>query len=65
MVGPDHRYSLINAMLLGALYMLICDTLARTLTDAEIPIAIVTSLVGAPYLLWLIKRNARTLNQYG
>lgn len=41
--------------------MLLCDTLARTLTAAEIPVAIVASIVGAPYLLWLLRSKGREL----
>jgi iron complex transport system permease protein len=40
---------------MGAIYLLICDTIARTLTGAEIPIGIITSIIGAPYLLWLLR----------
>ncbi len=54
LLGPDNRFIIPGAALLGALYMLFCDTLARSLTGAEIPIGIITSVVGAPYLLWLL-----------
>ncbi len=57
--GPDHRYVLPAGALMGATYLLLCDTLARTLTGAEIPISIVTSLVGAPYLFFLLRTRAR------
>ena len=55
MVGPDHRRVIPAAALLGAIYLILCDTLARTLTTAEIPIGIITSLVGAPYLFYLVR----------
>lgn len=61
LVGPDNRWVVPCAALLGAIYLLICDTIARTLTGAEIPIAIVTSIVGAPYLLWLLRAKGREL----
>lgn len=61
MFGPDNRWVLPCAALLGALYMLLCDTLSRTLTGTEIPIAIITSIVGAPYLLWLLRAKGREL----
>ncbi len=60
-LGPDNRWVVPGAALLGALYMLLCDTLARTLTAAEIPVAIVASIVGAPYLLWLLRSKGREL----
>ena len=55
MVGPDHRKVIPAAALMGAIYLILCDTLARTLTSAEIPIGIITSLVGAPYLFYLVR----------
>ncbi len=56
-LGPDNRLLVLGAMLMGASYMLICDTIARTLTSAEIPIGIITSIVGSPYLLYLLRRK--------
>ena len=55
MTGPDHRRVVPVSAILGAIYLIICDTLARTLTTAEIPIGIITSLVGAPYLFYLVR----------
>ena len=57
--GPDNRWVIPASGILGALYLLLCDTLARTLTGAEIPLGIVTSIVGAPYLLWLLRAKGR------
>jgi len=53
--GPDHRIVIPASALLGAIYLLGCDTLARNLAQAEIPIGIITSLMGAPYLFFLIR----------
>jgi len=55
MIGPDHRFVLPASAMLGGIYLLVCDTLARTLTTAEIPIGILTSLLGAPYLFYLLR----------
>lgn len=60
-LGPDHRFMLPATALLGAIYLLLCDTLARTLTTAEIPVGIITSILGAPYLLYLIRSKGRHL----
>jgi len=54
-LGPDNRYVIPSCFLMGAFYLLICDTLARTITMNEIPIGIITSLLGAPYLVYLIR----------
>ncbi len=59
LLGPDHRYVIPAAALMGATYLLVCDTLARTLTGTEIPISIVTSIVGAPYLFFLLRTRTR------
>ncbi|MDL2275033.1 iron ABC transporter permease [Desulfosarcina sp. OttesenSCG-928-G10] len=59
--GPDHRWVMPGAAMLGAIYLLVCDTLARTLTPAEIPLGIITSIVGAPYLLWLLRSKGRSM----
>ncbi len=57
--GADHRYLLINSALLGANLMLGADILARTIVaPAELPIGIVTALIGAPFFIWLLlKKN--------
>ncbi|KYC46610.1 MAG: Cobalamin import system permease protein BtuC [Candidatus Methanofastidiosum methylothiophilum] len=58
-LGPDHRFMLPTAAMIGAIYMIICDTLARTLTTAEIPVGILTSIIGAPYLIYLIRSRGK------
>ncbi|MES0874324.1 FecCD family ABC transporter permease [Sinimarinibacterium thermocellulolyticum] len=56
-VGPDHRRLLPLCALLGALLLLVADTLARTLfVPAELPIGILTALVGGPFFLALLLR---------
>lgn len=57
MLGPDHRFQLPFAAFLGGLFMVICDTIARTIIMGEIPISIITSVLGAPYLIYLLRRN--------
>lgn len=61
LLGPDNRLTMPAAALMGAIYLLICDTLARTLVGSEIPIAIVASLLGGPYLLWLLRSKGKEL----
>jgi len=58
-LGPDHRFVLPASAMMGAIYLVICDTLARTLTTAEIPVSIITSLLGAPYLFYLLRTKGR------
>ncbi|MBK8044513.1 MAG: iron ABC transporter permease [Haliscomenobacter sp.] len=61
LLGPDHRFVLPMSAIMGALYLIICDTLARTLIQAEIPVGIITSLLGAPYLLYLLRNKGKDL----
>ena len=56
--GPDHRGLLPLSALAGGLYLLIMDTLARTvLMPIEIPIGVLTAMVGGPFFLYLLKRR--------
>ena len=55
-VGPDNTHLLPSAALLGALFVLSVDTVARTLTASEIPLSILTSFVGAPFFAYLLRR---------
>lgn len=56
-VGPDHRVLLPVSFLVGAGYLTAIDTLARTLTAGEIPIGILTAVVGAPAFFVLLRRT--------
>lgn len=59
--GSDHRIVLPGAFLLGALLVVAADLLARTVAaPAEIPIGILTSMLGAPFFLWLLNRRRWT-----
>jgi iron complex transport system permease protein len=56
--GADHRFLLKNSMLLGAALILGADVLARNaVAPAELPIGIVTAIVGAPFFVWLLLRK--------
>ncbi|WP_211289877.1 putative ABC transporter permease protein [Sporomusa silvacetica DSM 10669] len=54
LVGPDYKVLLPVAMLMGALFLLLVDNLARTLYSVEIPLGILTSMIGAPFFLYLL-----------
>ena len=57
-LGADHRAVIPGSVLAGAFLLLIADTLARTVvTPAEMPVGLLTSLLGAPWFLWLIFRR--------
>ncbi|MFN3369788.1 MAG: iron chelate uptake ABC transporter family permease subunit, partial [Thermus sp.] len=59
LVGPELSRLLPTAMLLGASFLLATDTLARTVADMEIPLGILTALVGVPAFLFLLVRGGR------
>lgn len=59
LVGPDFRRLLPASIMLGAGYMLMVDTLARSVALTEIPLGILTSVVGAPFFLWLLASGKR------
>lgn len=60
-VGPDHRALLPVSALGGAVLLVLCDTIARAvLAPAELPIGILTALLGAPFFLFLLRRHAQT-----
>lgn len=54
--GPRHLYNLPAAFILGATFLLLADTIARTITVYELPVGVVTSLVGVPFFIYLYKR---------
>jgi iron complex transport system permease protein len=54
LVGPDFSRLLPVAALLGAGYLLLIDTLARTAAPVEIPLGILTAVIGTPFFIWLL-----------
>lgn len=63
LVGEDHRLLIPASALLGAAYLTFIDTLARTLTAAEIPLGVLTALIGAPVFGYLLRRHFREVNR--
>ncbi|MCT7375297.1 FecCD family ABC transporter permease [Chelativorans salis] len=62
-IGPDHRYLLPAAALLGASLLLLADAVSRTIVaPAELPIGIVTAVFGAPFFLWVLLRRRGILD---
>ncbi len=61
-LGPDHQHQIPGSLLAGASLLLLADTAARTLVaPAEMPVGLLTSLLGAPWFLWLIFRQRSAL----
>jgi iron complex transport system permease protein len=62
LVGADHRRLLPLATLGGAGFLLLTDLLARTvIAPEELPLGVITALVGAPFFLWLLRRARRSV----
>jgi iron complex transport system permease protein len=60
-IGPDHRTLILNSGFLGAIILILSDMISRVITaPSELPIGIVTAILGAPVFLWILlsKRNA-------
>ncbi len=58
-VGPDFSRLLPASLALGGCYLVLMDTLARSITNVEIPLGILTAAVGAPFFLWLLVTSRR------
>lgn len=63
LVGEDHRALIPASALIGAAYLTFVDTLARTLTAAEIPLGVLTALIGAPVFGVLLRRHFKEANR--
>jgi iron complex transport system permease protein len=62
LVGPDHRILLPCSIVGGALFLVLTDTLARIIiAPAELPVGIITSLLGAPFFIYLLMTRKRTM----
>ncbi len=61
-VGADNTKVIPASMLMGGLFLLVMDTIARTVTSLEVPLSILTGLIGAPIYAWLLwKQKARVV----
>jgi iron complex transport system permease protein len=58
LVGADHRLVLPGSIFIGGAFLIACDALARTvLAPLELPVGIITALIGGPFFLWLLLRS--------
>jgi iron complex transport system permease protein len=60
LVGPDHRDLLPATLSIGATYLLFIDDIARSISSTEIPLGILTAVVGAPFFAYLLRRTRGT-----
>ena len=59
LVGPSFPRLLPAAALLGGGFLLFIDTLARTMAPVEVPLGILTAVVGTPFFIWLLRGTRR------
>lgn len=57
--GPKHRALMPVSLVFGGTFLVICDTLARSLTTSEIPVGIITSICGGPFFLYLLRKSKK------
>lgn len=60
--GADHRHFLLHTLLCGGIYLIVVDTLARTAAEVEIPLGVLTALLGAPIFAVLVRRLGKDLH---
>jgi iron complex transport system permease protein len=59
-VGADHRLLFPASLMVGGAFLVVCDTVARTvLAPVELPVGVITALVGGPFALWLLLTRRR------
>lgn len=64
LIGSDTRKTIPSSIFLGAAFLVIVDTFSRMLSTSEVPIGILTSLIGAPFFLYLILIQGRKENAF-
>jgi len=58
MIGPDHRILIPTSAIMGAIFLVLCDALARVATGAsELPVGVITALIGTPVFIFLLRRR--------
>jgi len=57
LVGPDNSRLLPISYILGAIFMIIIDIVARTFSSLELPITIITGIIGAPFFFYLLYKQ--------
>ena len=56
-VGPDHKILLPASLSIGASFLLLIDNISRTAISIEVPIGILTAIIGVPIFLYLLRKG--------
>jgi iron complex transport system permease protein len=60
LVGPDHRRLVPVSALTGAVFLVLCDLVSRTiLSPIEIPVGVITAIIGAPFFVYLLRKTGK------
>ena len=62
LTGPDNTKVIPSSILMGAIFMVVIDTLARALTSVELPLSILTGIIGAPFYIIILARQRMKLS---
>jgi iron complex transport system permease protein len=58
LIGPDHRILLPTSAIVGAIFLILCDSVARVATGAsELPVGVITALAGTPFFIYLLRKR--------
>lgn len=57
--GPKHRILMPFSLVFGGTFLIICDTLARTISSQEIPVGIITAAFGGPFFIYLLRKTKK------
>jgi iron complex transport system permease protein len=61
-VGPDHRILLPTSTLMGAIFLVFSDTIARTILEStDLPVGVVTAFFGAPFFIYLLRKRRKSI----
>jgi iron complex transport system permease protein len=59
--GPDHKYVFSGSVVAGGVFLALCDAFARTIiAPAELPVGVITALLGGPFFIYLLIRRKKT-----
>lgn len=58
-VGPNYKYLIPTSVVLGGIYMLVIDDISRTIFPGEIPLGILTSIIGTPFFIYLLAKGKK------
>ncbi len=62
-IGANHRYLVILNIILGGTFLVLCDTISRVIiAPAEIPVGVITALLGGPFFIWLLIKSSNSNN---